>query len=106
MILILGGIKSGKSAFAAAMAEKRETLGPIVYLATAQAGDEEMAERIDAHRARRPVHWQTREESTDPSRVFIDNLGAKTVILDCVTNWLTNLISHLSDEPSRSEVIR
>ncbi len=106
MILILGGIKTGKSDFATAMAEKRKALGPIVYLATAKAGDEEMTERIDAHRARRPAHWRTREESMDPSRVFTDNLGAKTIILDCVTNWLTNLISHLSDEPNRSDVIR
>ena len=61
--LILGGVRSGKSAFAEGLAND---LGlHTVYLATGQAMDEEMEERIRVHRQRRPVEWDTLEESLD-----------------------------------------
>ncbi len=49
MILVLGGVKSGKSSFASRLAHEREKVGSVVYLATARAGDEEMKDRIQRH---------------------------------------------------------
>ncbi len=60
LILILGGARSGKSAYAERLA--RERGGGVLFVATAQAGDEEMARRIADHRAARPAGWRTLEE--------------------------------------------
>ena len=104
MILVLGGTKSGKSSFASHRAEEREHLGGVAYLATARAGDEEMRMRIRRHQAERPVHWLTVEEPEDPAAYFRslnDEDGPATVLLDCLTLWLTNLLAPLGDEPDR-----
>lgn len=106
MTFILGGMKSGKSSYAAQLAGEREGLGPVVYLATARAGDEEMSERIRIHRAERPTSWRTCEEPRNPADVFASAAGAQTILLDCITSWLTNLIAPLGDEPNRSEVFQ
>ncbi|OQX29627.1 MAG: bifunctional adenosylcobinamide kinase/adenosylcobinamide-phosphate guanylyltransferase [Spirochaeta sp. LUC14_002_19_P3] len=103
MILILGGIKSGKSSFAARLAEQRGM--PVVYLATGFAGDEEMADRIARHRAERPASWQTVEEMLNPAAVLANLPGQRTILLDCITAWLTNIIAPLGEEPLRKEVI-
>lgn len=111
MILVLGGTKSGKSSFASDMAMKREHLGPVVYLATARAGDNEMADRIRRHQADRPPSWITVEEATDPASCFAGlSSGAlpgepSTVLLDCITLWLTNLLAPLGDEPDRRKAL-
>ena len=60
LTLVLGGVRSGKSAFAESLARKAE--GPVLYLATGQVTDDEMAERIRRHREARPGHWDTLEE--------------------------------------------
>ena len=71
--LILGGVRSGKSAFAEGLAND---LGlHTVYLATGQAMDEEMEQRIRLHRRRRPVEWDTLEESLDLPRMPAGLLG-------------------------------
>ncbi len=106
MTLILGGIKSGKSSFAARLARDREQLGPVVYLATAYAGDEEMAQRIRNHRADRPENWETIEEELNPAGVIPNLSGVRTLLLDCVTSWLSNLIAPLGKEPDHDEVIQ
>ncbi len=59
LVLVLGGARAGKSAFAQGLAEK---VGNVLFVATAEAGDAEMAERIARHRASRPAHWVTLEE--------------------------------------------
>ena len=118
MILILGGIKSGKSAYASGLAAGREALGPVVYLATARAGDTEMAERIRRHQADRPVGWRTVEEPEDPGAVFRSLTSARrkepspsgaeeplTILLDCITLWLTNLLSPFGENPVRNTVM-
>lgn len=89
--LILGGARSGKSALAERIASAHGD--DVVYVATANAGDGEMRERIDRHRARRPLHWGCIEE---PLRLA-DTLRAQArpgrcVLVDCLTLWLSNLL--------------
>jgi len=88
--LILGGARSGKSALALRRAEAFEQ---VVWIATAEAHDAEMAERIARHRAERPAHWQTVEESLGLASALQTCCGAEAcVVVDCLTLWLTNLL--------------
>ncbi len=88
---ILGGARSGKSAFA-----QRRALDSglnVIYLATAQAGDAEMVERIARHRAERPADWGLVEEPL----ALADALKAhatpdRCLLVDCLTLWLSNLL--------------
>jgi adenosylcobinamide kinase/adenosylcobinamide-phosphate guanylyltransferase len=89
--LVLGGARSGKSRHAEAMVESQP--GPCVYLATAEAGDSEMAARIAAHRARRGRRWSTVEEPLDVVAALSGACGAdRAVLVDCLTLWLSNLL--------------
>ena len=89
--LVLGGARSGKSRHAEAMVESQP--GPCVYLATAQAGDREMAARIAAHRARRGGRWSTVEEPLDVVAALSGACGPdRAVLVDCLTLWLSNLL--------------
>lgn len=91
LILILGGARSGKSAYAERLAHERG--GAVLFVATATAGDAEMAQRIAAHRADRPAAWQTLEAPTGvASAVAITNSAADTILLDCVTLLVSNLL--------------
>jgi adenosylcobinamide kinase/adenosylcobinamide-phosphate guanylyltransferase len=92
--LVLGGARSGKSAFAQAAAEAlaAETGGRLVMVATAQAFDSEMAERIDRHRQDRGPAWTTLEAPLDLSGA-LEGLGVgDVVVVDCLTLWLSNLM--------------
>lgn len=109
MVMILGGVKSGKSSHASAMAAAREGLGRVVYLATAHAGDDEMKDRIRRHREERPAEWITIEEPRNPAACFpgsITKAGAATVLFDCLTLWLTNLLAPFGDEPDRESAMK
>jgi adenosylcobinamide kinase/adenosylcobinamide-phosphate guanylyltransferase len=89
--LVLGGARSGKSAFAERLVgEARATL---IYLATATAGDDEMRDRIAHHRARRGDGWQTIEEPLALVDALARTDGTDAAILvDCLTLWLSNLM--------------
>lgn len=89
--LVFGGARSGKSALAERLA--RESGKEVVYMATSQAGDEEMAARIAHHRERRPREWQTVEEATALAAT-LRRLCApgRIVLVDCLTLWLSNLL--------------
>ncbi|MGI4948425.1 MAG: bifunctional adenosylcobinamide kinase/adenosylcobinamide-phosphate guanylyltransferase [Janthinobacterium lividum] len=87
--LFLGGARSGKSRLAQAAAEA--TPGPLVYLATGWAGDDEMAERIARHRADRGPRWRTVDCPVEVPRA-IGDAGEATVLVDCLTLWLSNLM--------------
>ena len=90
MIFITGGVRSGKSAYAQRRAEAHA--GPLLYVATATAGDAEMAARIARHRAVRGDRWGSLEEPLDlAGRLPAATAGNSAVVLDCVTLWLTNL---------------
>ena len=89
-ILILGGARSGKSAHAESLMPTR---GSKVYIATAEPGDEEMADRIAAHRARRGHGWTVVEAPLDLAAAIRSHCrpGAP-VLVDCVTLWLSNVL--------------
>lgn len=90
--LIIGGARSGKSALAETLARKAGL--PVVYIATADPGDEEMAQRIAHHRARRPADWSTVEAPLDLAETLTAHAApGRMVIVDCLTLWLSNLIT-------------
>ena len=89
--LILGGARSGKSA----LAEQRATESglAVTYLATARAGDEEMARRIAHHRSRRAQHWALVEEPVHLAAALVGHAAAdRCLLVECLTLWLTNLL--------------
>lgn len=89
--LILGGARSGKSALALARAAASGC--PVVWLATATAGDAEMVARIARHRAERPAHWVTVEEPLHLAEALSRHASAEIcVVVDCLTLWLSNLL--------------
>ena len=90
IILITGGARSGKSTRAEARA--REFAGQPVYIATAEALDAEMRERIARHRARRGNEWLERETPLDLVEVLNETDGGGARLVDCLTLWLTNLM--------------
>jgi adenosylcobinamide kinase/adenosylcobinamide-phosphate guanylyltransferase len=96
MTLLLGGARSGKSMLAVRFAERAGR--PVTYLATAQAGDEEMAARIVAHRAERPAHWHTVEDPwLAPATLAAVDPG-RLVVVDCLTLWVANLLARPDHE--------
>jgi adenosylcobinamide kinase/adenosylcobinamide-phosphate guanylyltransferase len=87
---ILGGARSGKSRFAVANLSPRAR---IIYMATAQAGDADMAARIARHQAERPPKWTTREAPIDLVASLREALNAADgVVVDCLTLWVANLM--------------
>lgn len=96
--LVIGGARSGKSRHAEARA--REANLPVIYVATGEARDEEMAARIAHHRDSRPTHWRTVEEPL----ALADALRREAaqghcLLIDCLTLWLTNvLLAERDDE--------
>jgi adenosylcobinamide kinase/adenosylcobinamide-phosphate guanylyltransferase len=100
LTLVLGGARSGKSRFAESLA--RQHGGPRTYIATAEAFDDEMRQRIAKHREQRAGDgWQTIEATLDPAAVLPREGLA---LLDCVTVWLGNLMHHGRD--LRTEVAK
>src|SRR3989338_8521655 len=90
MTFVIGGARSGKSAFAEELAKK---YNDVVYIATAEVKDEEMRDRIQIHRARRPFNWKTIEAPFNVDMV-IPNLDKKVGVfyLDCITLYITNML--------------
>jgi adenosylcobinamide kinase/adenosylcobinamide-phosphate guanylyltransferase len=91
--LIIGGARSGKSAYAEAQALAAERQGlRVTYIATAQAGDAEMAARVARHQERRPARWQLREEPLRLAGLLAEIAAPDAcVLVDCLTLWLSNL---------------
>ena len=88
--LILGGARSGKSTLAQEMA--RKATGDVLFVATAEAGDEDMRARIEAHQRSRPAHWKTLEAPLALGPRLRESIGgATTVIVDCVTLLVNNI---------------
>ncbi len=90
-VLVLGGARSGKSAFAQSLAESAAP--ERLYLATAQAGDAEMAARIARHQAERGGGWTTVEEPLALAEILAGSARrGRAVLVECLTLWLTNLV--------------
>lgn len=103
LILITGGVRSGKSSFAEKLAGN---LGQkIAFIATAQSLDKEMEDRIAQHRANRPVHWETYEEPYQVVQV-IQKVGEKTevILLDCLTLLVSNFMQNYQEDSSNDDL--
>jgi adenosyl cobinamide kinase/adenosyl cobinamide phosphate guanylyltransferase len=90
LTLILGGARSGKSSFAQQLARERGG-DDVLFVATAEARDEEMVSRIEKHRAARPM-WTTLEAPRDVARAVATAPRTRVVLLDCVTLWVSNVL--------------
>ena len=103
LILVLGGARGGKSSWAQRRAE--EIGGPnVLYVATAEALDEEMKTRIAAHKAERPSGWRTLETPTLVRVPFSEEArGAQVVLLDCLTLLASNAMLTAKAEPTPDE---
>jgi adenosylcobinamide kinase/adenosylcobinamide-phosphate guanylyltransferase len=100
LVLVTGGARSGKSAFAERLAASYGRA--VLYVATAQAGDAEMAARIVAHQARRPAAWQTVEAPLDPARAIRGLLdGPRVALLECLGLLASNVL-HAEGDPERA----
>lgn len=88
VVLVVGGARAGKSAWAEAEAARSGRR--VLYVATATAGDAEMATRIAAHRSARPRSWRTLEEPLDLSAAADAARPGDILLLDCLTLWATN----------------
>lgn len=90
LTLVLGGARSGKSRYAEKLIEA--TPGPWTYIATAQAWDDEMRERIALHRARRSAEWTTVDAPIDLPQALRAAPQDRAILVDCLTLWLTNVM--------------
>ncbi|MCU0837295.1 MAG: bifunctional adenosylcobinamide kinase/adenosylcobinamide-phosphate guanylyltransferase [Rhodospirillales bacterium] len=89
--LVLGGARSGKSRYAEGLVE---AAGSGLYVATAEAGDDEMAARIAQHRARRGTAWTTHEEPLDLADALRRlAIAERPILVDCLTLWLANVMA-------------
>ncbi len=96
VILIIGGARSGKSRFAQRLAPE---LGePVLFVATAEAGDEEMKQRIEEHKRERPADWSLLEVTSHVGSRIGEKLGgAQVVVVDCITLLVGNIFSQYID---------
>jgi adenosyl cobinamide kinase/adenosyl cobinamide phosphate guanylyltransferase len=90
LTFLVGGARSGKSALALRMASA--ATGPVTFIATAEARDAEMSARISVHLAERPPSWSTVEAPVRLGQALRNVPGATTVVIDCLTLWVANLI--------------
>jgi adenosylcobinamide kinase/adenosylcobinamide-phosphate guanylyltransferase len=97
--LVLGGARSGKSGYAESLLA--DLAGPRTYLATAAAGDAELAARIRLHRERRGAGWTTREEPLEIATTIAETPGP--ILVDCLTLWVSNLMAAGADSDAAVE---
>lgn len=95
LILILGGVRAGKSSFAQKLAAQIGS--SVTFVATAEAGDEEMRRRIEQHQRSRPLGWRTVEAPLHPAAALRGTPPADVVLLDCLTLLVSNLM--LREDP-------
>jgi adenosyl cobinamide kinase/adenosyl cobinamide phosphate guanylyltransferase len=108
LILLLGGARAGKSSYALRLAAEQERLSgsKVCFIATAQALDEDMSERIARHRAERPPHWMTIEEPYQLDEVLRQMTDAGVVIIDCLTLFVSNWLLRCDDEQQCEKTVR
>jgi len=96
LVLVLGGDRSGKSQFAVTMASQRSSR--VLFVATAEPGDEEMQQRIQSHKRSRPAQWRTLETPTGIGiRLAEEIKNEQVVIVDCLGLLVSNLLSQATD---------
>jgi len=94
---ITGGARSGKSRFGQLLAEQRSD-NPV-YLATARIWDDDFADRVKRHRSDRDERWETIEEE---KWLSVHDLSGRTVLVDCITLWLTNFFHDQQYQPDET----
>jgi adenosylcobinamide kinase/adenosylcobinamide-phosphate guanylyltransferase len=90
LVVLIGGARSGKSSLALRLAGR--SAAPVVFVATGEARDDEMAKRIELHRQERPPEWGTVEEPVELERALAEIPDGSTVVVDCLSLWVSNLI--------------
>jgi adenosylcobinamide kinase / adenosylcobinamide-phosphate guanylyltransferase len=102
--LVLGAARSGKTRFALNLAKSlaNSSGNRVIYVATADAHDAEMRERIDRHRTERPPSWETLEASRELGHALTSIEASAVIVIDCLTLWLSNamLRDFREEEPS------
>ncbi len=101
LTLILGGARSGKSSFAVWLAKKYNN---VAYVATAQALDDEMRERIEQHKRQRPASWHVIESPRDVA-MTLEGLRADLILIDCLTLHVTNMLLDDNKKEAKEEYI-
>ncbi|HEX9712478.1 MAG TPA: bifunctional adenosylcobinamide kinase/adenosylcobinamide-phosphate guanylyltransferase [Actinomycetota bacterium] len=96
LTVLLGGARGGKSSHAVRLATA--TGAPVTVIATAEARDDEMRARIASHRSGRPKEWETIEEPLDLTGALAKPADGATVIVDCLTLWVSNLMEAGADD--------
>jgi adenosylcobinamide kinase/adenosylcobinamide-phosphate guanylyltransferase len=103
LIVLIGGARSGKSDLAVTLAERQPA--PVVYIATAQAKDADMALRIEEHRRRRPGSWATVEQPL-ALRESIQAAGREDfLVVDCLTLWTANALEALGAQATEAQAL-
>jgi adenosylcobinamide kinase / adenosylcobinamide-phosphate guanylyltransferase len=92
LVVLLGGARSGKSSRAVKLAA--DAGAPVTFIATGEGRDEEMEARIEAHRRSRPAGWTTVEEPLDLRAALESAPADDTVVVDCLSLWVANLLEH------------
>ncbi len=96
--LVIGGVRSGKSRFAADLASRLAGERSVLFVATARRGPSAgMESRIEKHRANRPEHWQTVEAPLDLAEALGETFGIGAALVDCLTMWISNIMYECGD---------
>jgi len=98
LILLLGGARGGKSAYAMRLAQEGAAGDEVCFIATAQGLDEDMTKRIARHRAERPTQWRTIEEPYHIDEALKQTGQAAVVVVDCLTLFVSNWLMRHEDE--------
>jgi adenosylcobinamide kinase / adenosylcobinamide-phosphate guanylyltransferase len=104
LVLLLGGSRSGKSSLAVGLSKASGR--PVTFVATAEARDQEMAERIARHRSARPKGWRTVEEPLDLRAAVAQADGDVCLVVDCLSLWVANLLERGWGEEAIEEEAR
>lgn len=99
LTFLVGGARSGKSSLAVELGRRHQ--GPVVFIATAEAFDDDMRARIEAHRDERPT-WPTVEAPLQLAAAVAAAPVDALVIVDCITVWVGNLFVHVTSPPARA----
>ena len=101
MLFLIGGARSGKSGLALRLATEQPA--PVVFVATGEAGDDEMRTRIEEHRRARRPSWQTIEEPLQLGKTLEAIDGTSCVVVDCLTLWAANALERLGASETEAQ---
>jgi adenosylcobinamide kinase / adenosylcobinamide-phosphate guanylyltransferase len=109
IILLIGGVRAGKSARALSLASAHRDAGALLFVATAQAFDDEMRARIDAHQRERLCEWTTLESpievAADLDRRAAESPAFGAIVIDCLTLWVSNILLTLAETDDAETII-